>query len=335
VAALAVGAFLLYQTLRGYDLREVMGAIAATPANRLLAALLLASLGYLNFTGYDLLGLRYIGKPLPYRRTAFASFVASAVGHTLGHNWLTGGSVRFRFYSAWGLSMGDVAAMMAFCVFSFWVGFATLVGVVFTAMPPAVRAAPAASPVLLRSLGVVTLAALAGYLALAASRKGRLTIRGREFRLPPPRLALGQMVVGGLDLVLASVTIYVLLPAGVAASYPAFLGNYLIGIVAGLASQVPGGLGVLEWVLLALLAPGAAAPAVLGSLLVFRVIYRLVPLALAAVAVGIYEAARARRRAAPGRRPPAGPAPHAGSTVSTPSAAASRARSASETQPTR
>jgi uncharacterized membrane protein YbhN (UPF0104 family) len=292
VAALAAGGFLLYRTLASYDAGEVMRAIAETPQQRMLLAFLLACLGYVNYVGYDLLGLRYIGKPLPLRRTALASFVASAVGHTLGHNWLTGGSVRYRFYSGWGLGAGEVAAMMAFCVFSFWVGFATLAGLVFTAAPPRVPFAPDASPALLRALGLVTLAALGGYLALAARGRGRLTVRGREFRLPPPRLALGQMLVGSLDLVIASLAIYVLLPPTIAASYPVFLASYIVGVLTGLASQVPGALGVLEWVLLALLAPGAAAPAVLASLLVFRIIYKLVPLAVALVAFAVHEATR-------------------------------------------
>lgn len=144
-------------------------------------------------------------------------------------------------------------------------------------------------------LGVLFLVVAGGYL-LASTVRGRpIAIGSREIRLPRPKVAFGQAGVSVLDWTLSCAALYVLLPADVPVSYPLFLGIFLLAQVAALISPLPGGLGVFEGLVLLLLPAGSPVPGVVGSLLVYRVTYYLLPL-LAAVA--LLSARRVRRRLA-------------------------------------
>ncbi|HEX7127715.1 MAG TPA: bifunctional lysylphosphatidylglycerol flippase/synthetase MprF [Thermodesulfobacteriota bacterium] len=302
--------WLLHEALGSVRYEDVVAHLSALPAGAVARAALLTVLGYAVLTGYDVLALRYIGKPIPYRRTAVASFVAYAVGHTLGQSWLTGGSVRYRLYAAWGLSAANVAAVVAFCAFTFWLGFLAVGGVVFLASPPVVPAEVRVAAWTLPALGVAGMILTAAYVALGTVRREPVRLFGLSLAVPPWPLRAGQLAVSVLDWLLAAATLYVLLPAGLPISYPAFVGVYLLGIVAGIASQVPGGLGVLEGVVVLALAGHAPASALLGSLVAFRAIYHLAPLAAAALLLAGYEAARAASRLAGLRRVLARALPH-------------------------
>ena len=70
--------------------------------------------------------------------------------------------------------------------------------------------------------------------------------------------------------------LYLLLPESVGTGYLAFLGAYLASVLAGVLSHVPAGLGVLESMLLLLL-PDVPPEQLLAAVLMYRVIYEIVP----------------------------------------------------------
>jgi uncharacterized membrane protein YbhN (UPF0104 family) len=102
-------------------------------------------------------------------------------------------------------------------------------------------------------------------------------------------LALGQLAVTSLDWLLAAAALYVLLPDTVQISYPALLGLFLLGQAAAMISHVPGGLGVFETVLLLALADSGGAPALTAALLLYRLIYYLLPLLLGSLLLALHE----------------------------------------------
>lgn len=281
--------WVLHHELQAYRYRDIVQHVRHVPTSRLALALLLTCLSYLTLTGYDVLALRYIRYPLAYGRIAFASFVSYAFAHNIGLSWLTGGSVRYRLYSIWGIPTLDIAKVVLFCTLTFWLGLGTVGGVVFLVSPlvlPPTLHLPFTS---LRSLGLAMLLAVGAYLIVSAVCHDPLRVRGRQFSLPALRVALAQMGIASLDLALAGGVLYVLLPSEHHVSYPMFLGIYLLAQVVGVASQVPGGLGIFESVLLMLLPAALPAPAVVGSLFVYRSFYYLLPLGLAAVGIGVHE----------------------------------------------
>lgn len=281
--------WVLHRELKTVHYIDVVREIRALPSLRIILALALAALGYLVLTGYDAAAVLYTRHPLPYTRTALVSFIGYAVSNNVGGSIVSGGSVRMRLYSLWGFSTVEITKVVAFCVLTFWVGFFSVAGVYLLLGPLRLPPEFPVSPIALRLIGAVFLGVVAAYLAACAFRRTPLRVKEWEISLPSLRLALTQVTIGSLDWVLSAGVLYVLLPRGGNLSFPGFLSPYLIAQVAGLVSQVPGGVGVFETVLLLLLSPRVGRDSLVGAMLVFRVIYYLLPLALAAVAIGAHE----------------------------------------------
>jgi phosphatidylglycerol lysyltransferase len=293
--------WVLHQALSGYHLSEIREALHAVPAGQLLLALLLTGASYLTLGGYDTLALRYLGKPLPYRKSLPASFVSYAFANNTG-SWsiIASSTVRYRFYGALGLSGEEVARIIGFCMLTFWLGVLSLGGSALLLEPlPVPAGLPLFSDLLLRLLGLLALLAVGAYLVASLKRQKPLPLGRMNISLPSPRLAAAQVLTAVVDLLCTCAALYVLLPAETNLHFPVFVGLYFLALLIGLASNVPGGLGVFETVMLLLLAPSIAGPAVIGALLLFRVIYYLLPLALAALLLGAIELHR--RRAGLGR----------------------------------
>jgi phosphatidylglycerol lysyltransferase len=291
VAFLGLGLFslalwVLHRELTHYRYQEIIRYIHAIPVRSLVLSLVCTFLCYFDLTLYDYLACRYLGKPLPFKQTALVGFIGYAFSNSIGLANLAGGSIRYRFYTAWNYSALQVAKILLFCATTFWLGFATLFGVVLLVVPlslPETLHLPFASA---RPLGFVALSLVLAYVAVVLFRRGPLIIRDRELPLPSGRLLVGQFGVGILDWSLAGAALYMLLPTGENLSYFRFLGTYLLATVAGLISQVPGGLGVFESVVVLTLGDKAAPSEILGSLVAFRLIYYLLPLCCATVLLG-------------------------------------------------
>jgi phosphatidylglycerol lysyltransferase len=276
-------------------LKDVLAEFAATEHWRVLLAIALTAGSYLVLTGYERLALRYVGRPLPWAQSSLTSFVAFAVGHNVGVAALSGGAIRYRMYTPKGLGAAEIARIVAFCTLTFALGASTLAGVSLMA-----DAGEAAS--LLHSttrisfvLGVLAIAAVAGYLLTCAFRRAPFEWRGVSFEFPTPGTALRQIVLAVTDLALASAALYVLLPATANISYVAFAGLYMVALAASLLSLVPGGLGVFESVLVLLL-PGVPAPQLLGALLAYRLVYYVLPFGVALLMMSAHEFQRQRAR---------------------------------------
>jgi len=290
VLVFGLALWVLHRELKTVHYIEVVREIRALPPLRVILALALAALGYLALTGYDATGVRYIGHALPYSRTALVSFISYAVSQNVGGSLVSGGSVRMRLYSQWGFSTVEITKVVAFCALTFWVGFFSVGGGYLLLGPLRLPSGFPVSPVVLRILGAVFLAVVAAYFLACAFRRTPLRVKDWEIPLPSLRFALAQVTVGSLDWILSAGVLYVLLPPGGGLSFPEFLSPYLVAQATGLVSQVPGGVGVFETVLLLLLSPRVGRGPMIGAMLVYRAIYYLLPLALAAVAIGVYEA---------------------------------------------
>ena len=289
IILLIVAAVVIFNILREYRVRDIVQEIRAIPMERVVSALFLSACGYLALTGYDYLGLRNIGKSLAYPRVAMASFIGYSFSNNVGFPLLAGGSIRYRLYSGWGLSALEVSQVVAFCSSTFWFGVLTLGGASLLLEPPNFSGAPGLAVHFSRGAGIVMLSTVGLYL-LSCIRGGTIRIRGWSYHLPGIRLALSQVVVATIDWMAAAGVLYVLLPDG-GMSYPRFVQVFLLAQVGGIVSQVPGGLGVFESVVL--LATGGVHPAhsVMGLLVAYRAIYYWLPLLLATVLLAVNEVA--------------------------------------------
>lgn len=274
----AVALLVLRRELAEFRLVDVAEHLRAIPVARmaLAGALTVASYGLL--TGYDALALRWIGRPLGPLRTLLASFLGFVFSHNVGVSFLGGGAVRYRLLSSWNVPAGEIARVIAFNIVTFWLGVLGLGGALLALRPlpiPSLLHAPFATS---RPIGVALLAGLVLWLAASAVWRTPLRIRGFDVPIPRPGTTLAQLVLSAADWALAALCFWVLLPGGSGLSFGTFLAAYLLAQVIGLASHVPGGLGVLEGILVLLLAPWLPGDAILGSAVAYRIVYYLAPL---------------------------------------------------------
>jgi len=288
LAIFFVALTVLYRTLEGQRFREIWEALHALPMRRIIAALLLTAASYLAMTLYDHLAIAYLRRSLPWGRISFASFVSYVFSNNLGLSVLTAGSIRYRLYSSWGLTAEEVTRLVAFTTTTFWLGILALGGTLFLVHPPTLMASLPLPLHSTRPVGVLFLVVVVAYLVAIATRRAPVRVRGWELPLPTPGQAGLQIVVGVIDWLVAGSVLFALLPPGTGLSFWSCLAVFLLAQVVALISNVPGGLGVFETMVLAL-APGLPKPALLGALLAYRAIYYLLPLAIAALLLGAHE----------------------------------------------
>ncbi|RLB40771.1 MAG: hypothetical protein DRH12_09575 [Deltaproteobacteria bacterium] len=275
--------FVLRHELKAYDVVDIAARVKAMPTTSALIAFLLTAANYFIMTGYDYLALRYIHKPLHYAKIVLVSFIGYSFSNNLGLSMVAGGSVRYRLYSGWGLSPGEVARVIAFCIMTLWLGFFALCALVFLYEPMTLPQALHLPFTSARPIGFILLALVIAYLLGCSVWRDRLKIASWNLRLPSAKYFVPQMTVAFIHWGLAGGVVYSLLPKTPDLTYAGFMSIYLLAQLGGLLSQVPGGLGVFESIIVVLLSSRIPSPALLGSLLVFRGVYYICPLIVASV----------------------------------------------------
>jgi uncharacterized membrane protein YbhN (UPF0104 family) len=285
-AACALAGFLVWRIVDTYDLADVAAALRAVPPGRFLSALGFSAASYLCLTAIEFLACRYAGKPLGYPRIALTTFVSLSLGHNIGLAPLSSGAVRYRFYSRWGFGVRDVAKVLLFCGLTVVLGLAVLSGTVLILQPTLASGLLGLGPRSAVAAGAGLLVLVAGYLAACRQFRGVLHIRRWPLRLPPLRLALAQVLLGAANIACVAACLHQALLGTAQVGYFRAAALYVIANLASMISHAPGGLGVMESVILLLL-PQAD---VLAALVIFRVAYFLVPLVIGASVLAVTEA---------------------------------------------
>ena len=271
----SLAAALLARTLSQTSLADLRAALAEAAPMRIIAALGFAAASYFCLTLFDWLGARYAGHPLRWRKAAQASFVALSLGHNIGFAAVSSGALRYRFYARWGLEAQEVARLIAFCAATVGLGLCALAGVALLLAPRGLEALGFA-PAVARGFGLGLLLVCALWIVACAFWRARISLRGWRLYLPTPRLALAQTVVGAINFACVAACLHQALRAFAPADYLHVAAAYAAANAATLVSHAPGGLGVIETVVSALV-PG---PRVLAALVLFRCAYFFAPLTL-------------------------------------------------------
>lgn len=275
--------------------REVWGALQQQPLGGLAWAALLALLSHALFSSYDLIGRHATGHQLSLPRTLGIAAVCYAFNLNFGS--LVGAlAMKLRLYDRAGLRPKVVVRIIVLSIVTNWVGYLALGGLVLLIAPPPMPPQIHGSEAALRAVGAILVGVALAYGAACVWRHGReIRVRGHRFALPPPRLAAWQLALSLANWSLMGVIVWVLL--GQSVPYATVLGVLLLAAVAGVATHVPAGLGVIEAVFVACLGAEVATPTLLAALLSYRAVYYLAPLALAAAGYAIGEVSlRAQRR---------------------------------------
>ena len=289
LSVLALAAFILYELLRGADFGKVLAALKAQSIQKIAISGAFVIAGYVTLTFYDLFALRAIGRDkVPYAVAALASFTSSTIGHSLGAAVLTGGLIRLRIYSVWGLTVVDVAKIAFVTGMTFWLGNAFLLGGATAYAPEAASAVDHLPPWINRLIGLGGLSAIVCYLLWLIPRPRAVGRSDWRIVLPSMRFTLVQIGIGALDLTFVTMVMYVLLPLVPPVDFVTVLVAFLTATLLGTVSHAPGGLGVIEATVLVGLAQFQREE-LLAALLTFRALYFVLPLILATLSLGVRE----------------------------------------------
>jgi glycosyltransferase 2 family protein len=278
IAGLAI--FVLVRTLSHIDPAQLRAAIAATSNEQITIAAALTALSFLALTGYDGLALRQLNLRVPYPTTALASFTSYAVSFTLGFPLITAGTIRYWIYSKAGLNASKVASLTVIAGVTFWLGMALVIGVALLFRAGTISLVNHFEVHVNMLIGAGVLAGLIAYLAWVSLDRRQTRFQDFRLELPGFRLTLGQIALGVVDLCSAAGVLYILLPPNQQLDFFTFAAVYVFASVLGIASNSPGGLGVFEAAMLKAV-PIPSEATLLASLLLFRIIYYLVPFIIA------------------------------------------------------
>ncbi len=293
LALLSGAGWVLHREFSKVSLADVLAEFERLPQAGLLLSVLLTVASYIALLVYERLGIAYVRARVSLLRSSVTGFCAFVFSHNLGFALITGGSARLKLYGPVGLSVGQIVLVSTFTAWTFCLGAALVAGVSMFGEADRIARLVAGPPIVTHAAGAALLLALLAYLLLGVRRR-HIEWRGRRLETPGPVLTPLQILVPAIDIALAGLALYVLLP-NLPIGPVGFVGLYVVATSIGLASHVPGGLGVFEGAMVLML-PELPTEALLAAMLAYRLIYYLGPLALATTLFAVASFRKPRRR---------------------------------------
>ncbi|MFY9602235.1 MAG: lysylphosphatidylglycerol synthase domain-containing protein [Pseudolabrys sp.] len=289
IAIITVAVVVLFHMLRDINTEEVVAALKATQPHDIAAAAFFVACGYFTLTFYDWFALRTIGRAeVPYRVAALTGFTSYSIGHNVGATVFTGGAVRYRIYSMYGLDAVEVAKICFVAGLTFWLGNATVLGLGVAYHPQAAGPIDQLPPWLNRTAAIAILVVLVSYVGWVWSAPREIGQGEWKVNLPSGPSTLLQIGIGILDLGFCSLAMYMLLPGEPNIDFVTIAVVFVSATLLGFASHAPGGLGVFDAAMLVALWQ-FDKESVLAGLLLFRLLYYLLPFAIALAILGSRE----------------------------------------------
>ena len=281
----------LVRTLKGVDTGVMLVALTEIAPHRIALAAVCVVGAFCTLTFYDFFALRTIGrKQVPYRIAALSSFTSYTIGHNIGATVFTGGAIRFRIYSQYGLSAVDVAKICFLSGLTFWLGNTFVLGIGMAWHPGAASAMDQLPPAINRLVAFGVLGAILAYfvwLSLGEERR-ELGQNGWKVKLPSAPLTLVQILIGVLDLGFCAMAMYLLMPADPGIDFMSLAVVFILATLLGFASHAPGSIGVFDAAMLLAL-PQFGREQLLATLVVFRILYFMIPFGIAISIMGSRE----------------------------------------------
>ena len=291
-----IAAVMLYFQLSKYPLEDIKKALFNIPTKNLIYACIASFFGYIALSSYDYLALRYINRKLEAWKWILVGFIGYSVSNNAGHAIVSGGTVRYRFYTRWRFKGGEIVKMVTFSGFTYLIAcfFLTVVGYALT--PKNAFGSAEASHFTTAVVAFCSLIGLIGYFLLCAFYKKPLKVGKISLTMPSVKMATAQTLLGSFDIVLASFVLYFCLIPFIDIPFDVFMGVFIVAQVLGVFSQVPGGLGVFEGLFLAIIPSDVNTAYLFGALIAYRIIYYVLPLILSGIVLFIYEGYLKQRR---------------------------------------
>jgi len=313
VTVIGIACYVLFHMLRGIDVQEVIQAIKDTEPHQIALAALFVAAGYFTLTFYDMFATRAIGRNVPYKINALAAFTSYSIGHNVGASVFTGGAVRYRIYSAWGLNAIDVAKICFLAGLTFWLGNAAVLGLGISYHPEAAASIDQLPVWLNRVVAIAIILGLFAYVGWVWTQPRNVGRGPWSVTLPGGPLTLLQIMIGIIDLGFCALAMYVLVPDEPNLGFVVVAVIFVSATLLGFASHSPGGLGVFDAAMLVGLWQMDREDLLAGMLL-FRMLYYIAPFVISVILLTFREViigARSKRLRQAALHLDAGPTPEA------------------------
>jgi phosphatidylglycerol lysyltransferase len=286
----ALAAGMLYWQLRNYSLVEIARTLWNIPLGNLVLALLSAFLGYVSLSIYDYLALRYVGKMVTWWKWMLAGMLGFAISNNAGHAVVSGSAIRYRLYTRWRIRGGEIVKIMTFSGFTYFMGSVATMVIGYFLAPRELFTQTTLGSIGIYGLFLFSSASLGAYFAMTVLfRDKKIKIGSLDFKIPSTTAAMQQTLLGAIDSVFNGLVLYFVMIPFVDVPFGTFIGIFVIAQVAGVFSQVPGGIGVFETIFMMALPGDFNKAALFASLLAYRIIYFVLPLAGAGGLFFLYE----------------------------------------------
>lgn len=285
VTALAL--YVLHRMSAQINLADVKKEVGAYPLAVLALSFGAMCLSYLALSLYDGIILRQVSDVrLSHGLTMMTGASSMAVSNMLGLSWLTGGAIRYRIYSAFGVDINAIARLIATSWIAFFVGLLLLVGVLMVAHPVGLSEIIAVPKGIEMSIGLGVLAVIGWFFIWTAGERRTLGIGSLQMTLPLAGAGAKLAAISIVDLIATAATLYVLMPSDLSQNFVFFFVVFIAAIALGILSHSPAGLGVFEATIIA--GTGAAGRAdVLAALMLYRVIYTVMPFVISVIGLAV------------------------------------------------
>lgn len=287
IAFLAVAATVVATFARRIDWHGVWASLWGYPAATLAGAFALALCGFLAFASYDLLARHFTRHAVPVWETLAIAGVGYAFNLNLG-TWVGSLGFRYRLYSRFGLKGSQISRILGLGLVTNWSGFLLLAGTIFLFMPLSVPDEWHVDPLLFHAVGAVLLTIFGAYIGICATSGGRVW-KVREFTIttPPLPFAALQVALSCASWLSMGSIVWLLMPDGI--PFPLVMGGLAVASVGGVILHIPGGLGVIEAVFVALLSDRLPETEVIAAILGYRAVYYVTPFLLALIGYALLE----------------------------------------------
>nr|WP_210302568.1 YbhN family protein [Bartonella doshiae] len=299
ILAMLISIRILYIKLSAISFGDVLERLSNLSAHHWLLAGLCSLLAYAALAGYDRIALQHLGHKISWFFIAICSFTTYALSHNIGASVFSGAVVRYRAYKMKGLNGTEIAILVGFCSFTFVIGTILLFGIVLILQPNIITLIHGDLPEWLGTMvGVILLSCIALYTFGSWLQLKPLRL-GKKIQLSYPRLkiVIQQLLISPLELLGAAGIIYAVLPQHTDIHFISVLGVFLASFTITLLSNAPaGGVGVLEALFITGM-PNVNPTDVIAALIVFRMLYLIIPLIISLFVVAIFESQQYWKRA--------------------------------------
>lgn len=284
-----IAAYVVGTEISNYGFSNVAQDLLNTPQKTLGVMLVMTVFGYLTLGLCEWVALKYSKAYLPLPQLLFGAFLSNAISHNVGSSLISGGSIRYRFYSEWGLPKSAIAKVTALGTISYFLSAFCLLLIAYLWKPEATQLSQNLAKAPLNLLLIFAVGCLVIWFSSSAFHTKAISIKGFSIAPPSPSIAFQQVFIGTVDLTIAAIVLYIPLLNFTEISFPEFLIYYLVAQLLGLVSQVPGGIGIFESSFLYLASEKFPAESLLSSLIIYRIVYYILPLIIAGLVAIIYE----------------------------------------------